>query len=424
MNEKEFINKIRTINGKVYLVGGAVRDKFRGVIAHDKDYCITGVSEEAFNKQFPEAFKVGNSFPVYKLMIDNEYCEVAFARREKKISKGYKGFETHFDPSVTIEDDLFRRDTTINAIAVELESGRIIDPFNGIKDIENKVIRAISKHFIEDPVRALRAARQSAQFQFEITTETLIAMNQCAKEIANEPSERIFNELNLTLQTNKPSIFFRNLERAKLLDILFPEISQLIGKIQPTDFHPEGDAFEHSMNIVDEVAKVNAKPMVRFAALVHDLGKGTTPQSMLPHHYGHDKRGLIVLNEWNKRMTLPSDWLKVAKFIIEKHMQAPLYKRPGKIVDLIMKIPTSKLSFKDFNDIIFADHRSLPDYLEQAEEIYNEFLKVNGANAPNELQGEQIGKWIREERIKIYIEHINRGDSNGKVDTAIQRNDA
>ena len=410
MREADFVELINSIGGKIYLVGGAVRDKFRGVAAHDRDYCVVGITEADFKRILPNAFKIGKAFPVYKVEIDDTFCEVAFARRERKVGKGYRGFDAAYDPTVTIEDDLYRRDTTINAIAVELPSGRFIDPWGGIEDIANKKIRLVSKHFVDDPVRALRAARQSAQFQFNITDDTLLAMHQCGEELAQEPSERVFNELHLALQTDKPSTFFRSLDRAGLLELIFPELHQMIGKIQPTEFHPEGDAFEHTMNIVDDVAKVTNNPIVRFAALVHDLGKGTTPQSMLPHHYGHDVRGLEVLNEWNRRMTIPRDWLKAAKFVIKHHMHAPLYKKPGKIVDLILKIPSSGLSHRDFNDIISADHGSLPYYLAHAEEIYKKLLKVNGKDCPEGLKGEQIGQWIRAERIKFILDffaHLN-----------------
>ena len=400
MKESTFVQKVNDIGGKVYLVGGAVRDKFRGVVAHDRDYCLVGVTESAFNSILPTAFKVGNSFPVYKVNIDDVLCEVAFARRERKSGRGYRGFEIVFAPTVTIEEDLFRRDTTINAIAVELPFGKLIDPYGGVEDIFNGQIRSISNHFAEDPVRALRAARQSAQFHFNITDDTLLAMNKCGEELASEPSERIFNELKLALQTDKPSIFFRSLERAGLLDIIFPELYQMIGKTQPTAFHPEGDAFEHSMKIVDEVSMVNDNIIARFAALVHDLGKGTTPVEMLPHHYGHDVRGLSVLDGWNRRMTMPRDWIKAACFVIMRHMHAPLLKRPGKIVDLIMGIPAARLSFSDFKDIIRADHGGLPDYLEHSERIYHEFLKVSGRDCPEELQGAQIGNWVRAERIE------------------------
>ena len=403
MRELHFIQRINSIGGKVYLVGGAVRDKFRGIAAHDKDYCVAGVNEADFTKAFPRALKVGNSFPVYLIKIDDKSCEVAFARREIKTGTGYRGFMATFDPLVTIEEDLYRRDTTMNAIAIELPSGKIIDPYNGVKDIKDKKIRAVSEHFVDDPVRALRAARQSAQFNFDITDDTIESMHKCAAEIASEPTERIFKELNYALQTDKPSIFFKNLERASLLKVTFPELYQMIGKTQPKEFHPEGDAFEHTMNIVDEVSKVNPKPIVRFAALVHDLGKGATPEDMLPHHYGHEERGLTVLSEWNRRMTLPHEWIKAAKFVIKNHMRAPLLTRPGKIVDLIINIKSINLSIDDFKDIIRADHNGLPYYLENAQNILDKLLKVSGRDCPDDLCGKEIGEWIRAERIRLFL---------------------
>ncbi|MBQ3725501.1 MAG: CCA tRNA nucleotidyltransferase, partial [Selenomonadaceae bacterium] len=224
MTELDFAKKIHEAGGAAYLVGGAVRDKFRGVEAHDKDYCVTGVDEKIFVAAFPKAAKFGKSFPVYAVEIDGKFCEVAFARTEKKIGTGYRGFEISFSPSVTIEQDLFRRDTTINAMAIELLSGKLVDPFGGREDVLNKKIRAVSKHFTDDPVRALRAARQAAQFNFEICAETIAAMKLCGEELAHEPTERIFDELETALKTDKPSIFFRSLERAELLEIIFPEI--------------------------------------------------------------------------------------------------------------------------------------------------------------------------------------------------------
>ncbi len=403
MTELEFAKKIAEIGGKAYLVGGAVRDKFRGVEAHDRDYCVTGVVEKDFAEKFPDAFKVGKSFPVYLVEIGGRKSEVAFARTEKKSGSGYRGFSVNFNSGVTIEQDLYRRDTTINAMAIEILRDEIIDPFGGRADVANKKIRATSEHFVDDPVRALRAARQSAQFDFEITDETLAAMNLCAFELAKEPGERIFAELENALKTKKPSIFFRNLERAGLLAVIFPEIENLRGKIQPVEFHPEGDAYEHTLNIVDEVSKINSKPEIRFAALAHDLGKGTTPAEMLPHHYEHDKRGLAVLAEMSERITLPGDWKKIAAFVIKEHMRAPILASAGKIVDLLIGIHKSKISVADFNDIIRADHNGLPSYLENAEKILAELLKVNGKNAPPELSGSEIGKWIRAERIRRFM---------------------
>ena len=407
MTEKFFAEKIRELGGTAYLVGGAVRDKIRGVAAHDKDYCITGVREENFTKKFPRAEKFGKSFPVYNLLIDNVPCEVAFARTEKKDGEGYHGFKVQFDPSVTIEKDLYRRDTTINAMAIEILTGEVIDPFNGREDTLNGKIRAVSKHFVDDPIRALRAARQSAQFNFEICEETFDAMKLCAKELADEPGERIFSELFNALKTDRPSVFFRNLARANLLEITFPEVAQLCGKTQPAAYHPEGDAYEHTLNILDEVSRANEKPAVRFAAMAHDFGKGTTPEKMLPHHYFHEQRGLKVLEKMAARINLPNDWRKFAALVIKEHMRAPLLSSAGKIVDLLIKLNNAQFSIKDFNDIIRADHKSLPPYLERAEFILEKILKVGGKDAPPELSGKKIGEWIRDERIRQFVKIRN-----------------
>ena len=404
MKEKEFIERITAMGGKAYLVGGAVRDQLRGVQPKDRDYCVTGIVEDQFAANFPNASKVGNSFPVFIVKINGEFCEVAFARREKKVAAGYRGFNVTFDPTVNIEEDLYRRDTTINAIAIDLSTNKFIDPFNGAVDIANKKIRAVSKHFVDDPVRALRAARHAAEFQFEITPETITAMHNCADELMLEPSERIVSELRRALMTEQPSLFFRALQRAELLSITFPELHQMIGKIQPSAYHPEGDAFEHTMKIVDEVAAVNADVITRFCALVHDIGKGVTPDEMLPHHYEHDKKGIAVLQQWNRRMTLPRDWLKAAKLVIEEHMRAAVLTHAGKIVDLLMKVHASILSVKNFNDIIRADNLGrLPPYLAHADELISKFLTVNGNCHPPTVEGKMIGAWVRDQRIKIYL---------------------
>ena len=404
MTEVDFAKKIHELGGKAYLVGGAVRDKFRGVHAHDRDYCVTGVDKKIFAEAFPHAVKFGKSFPVYSVEIDGKFCEVAFARTERKVGTGYRGFEILFAPNVTIEQDLFRRDTTINAMAIEILSGALVDPFGGREDVINKKIRAVSEHFIDDPVRALRAARQAAQFNFEICAETVEAMKICGEELSHEPTERIFDELETALKTDKPSIFFRSLERANLLEITFPEIAQLRGKIQPAYYHPEGDSYEHTLQIVDDVAKINSNPMVRFAALMHDIGKGTTPPEMLPHHYKHEKRGLEVLNQMNRRMRLPNEWKKTAAFVIREHMRAPRLEKPGKIVDLLLNLHGLKLGVKDFCDIIRVDNHGLPPYLEHAKEIIDELLKIGGKDAPSELEGSEIGKWIHAARIRRFVE--------------------
>jgi len=410
MTEFDFAKKIFELGGRAYLVGGAVRDKFRGVPAHDRDYCVTGVDEKIFSAAFPDAAKFGKSFPVYSVEIDGEFCEVAFARTERKVGTGYRGFEILFAPDVTIEQDLFRRDTTINAMAIEILTGELVDPFGGRADVLGKKIRAVSEHFTDDPVRALRAARQSAQFGFEICPQTIAAMKSCGTELSAEPAERIFDELETALATDRPSIFFRSLQRADLLEIIFPEIFQLRGKIHPAAFHPEGDAYEHTLAIVDAVAAANPKPVVRFAALMHDIGKGLTPPEMLPHHYQHEQRGLVVLNEMNRRIHLPSDWKKSAAFVIREHMRAPQLSKPGKIVSLLLNLNSLKISVEDFCDIIRADNHGLPFYLERAREIIGELLKIRGKDAPPDLTGKAVGQWIFDERVRRFVELYRRID--------------
>lgn len=405
MQEADFVEKIRSSGGRVFVVGGYVRDKLMGRPPKDKDYVISGIQEQEFCVLFPDAKRVGKSFPVYLEEINGKFSEIAFARKEQKAGKGYRGFTTEYDAAITIEEDLYRRDSTMNSIAWELPGEILLDPYHGVDAIRAKEIRAVSAHFLEDPVRALRAARQSAELGFTITDQTFSYMKACKEELRAEPQERLFAELTKALASEQPSLFFRNLQAADLLQLCFPEIHALIGKTQPKDFHPEGDAFEHSMQVVDFVAKRNPKTETRFAALCHDLGKGRTPADMLPHHYGHEICGGDVLREWNARMTLPKIWMETAEFAISMHMRAPRIGHPGKKVDLLMALYKSKLSTKDFNDIILADHGSLPDYLRYAGEILPLLLEVSGNDAPKELRGKKIAEWIRRERIRKFTEY-------------------
>ena len=400
MTEMDFVRAVRAAGARVFRVGGCVRDHVRGVRAKDVDYVLTGMDETYFRALFPRAERIGKSFPVYHVHINGVRSEVAFARRERKTGAGYRGFDVVFDPSVTIEDDLYRRDTTMNAMAVELPAGELLDPYGGRADIAAGMIRAVSPHFAEDPVRALRAARQAAAFGFHVEAGTLVLMRACADELHREPPERLMGELHRALETERPSVFFRVLEKADLLSVTFPEIAALEGQTQPMDFHPEGDAFAHTMALTDAVAAETKDIRTRFAALVHDLGKGLTPQEMLPHHYGHERTGLDALAAWNARMTLPRDWRRAAAFVIRQHMRAPRLTHIGKIVDLLFGIHASGLSPEEFAIIIRADHGSLPDYLVRADAYLAVMQRVTGRSAPPELQAGDIAAWLREERIK------------------------
>ena len=389
MTEADFVCRLCDAGARIFRVGGCVRDHFRGAQAKDVDYAVTGITEERFHALFPRAEKIGRSFPVYHVRVDGVRREVAFARRERKTGAGYRGFDVIFDPTVTIEEDLYRRDTRMNAMAIELPEGALLDPYGGRADLVAGVICAVSEHFTDDPVRALRAARQAAEFGYRVEEGTLLYMRACA------------DELRRALATPHPSVFFRVLRAADLLAVTFPEIAALEGQVQPVEFHPEGDALAHTLAMVDAVAEETEDIRTRFAALVHDLGKGLTPKEMLPHHYGHEKTGLTALAAWNRRMTLPHDWMKAASFVIRQHMRAPRLTRLGKIADLLLGVGASGLSMEEFNVIIRADHGSLPPYLAHGAAALRAMQTVTGRAAPPELTGAEIGVWLREQRVRI-----------------------
>ncbi len=402
MDEKDFCKKILEMGGHCYIVGGWVRDRVIGVTPKDKDYVVCGLTEESFRNSFKDCQQVGKSFPVFQIPLEGEYCEVALARKERKCGSGYKGFKVEFNPEITIYEDLYRRDTRINAMAFDPLTGEIIDPYGGELDIKNKIIHPVSEHFKEDPVRALRAARQAAVTEFNLSDDCIEAMKSCRAEIENEPSERIFHEMELALASRKPSMFFNSLRTAGLLDVVFPEIAKLIGKTQPAQYHPEGDAYVHSMMVLDKTAKKTDNVIARFAALVHDLGKGLTPEEMLPHHYDHENRGVEALNMWAGRMNMPKLWYNCAIFVITEHMRAPLLKKLSKIVDFIVSLNKWPLKIDDFLAIIESDHGDLPGYLKNAEQELVFLMTVSGRNAPVELKGPAVGAWIRQERIRIF----------------------
>ena len=403
MQEREFLEKVRSCGGRVFIAGGWVRDKLRGALPKDKDYVITGLAEPIFCRIFPAAAKVGKSFPVYLLSVDGRDCEIAFARTEKKTGAGYRGFAVNYDETVTIEEDLYRRDTTMNSMALELPDEQLIDPYGGQQDVKRRLIRATSRHFCEDPVRALQAARQAAELDFAIELQTLGQMRQCAVELSAEPTERLFQELVRALGAARPSLFFIMLDKAGLLASVFPELHALRGQRQPAEFHPEGDAFVHSLQVLDQTAGMVPEPFVRFAALVHDLGKGLTPKNTLPHHYGHEHGGLLAMDGWARRMTFPRRWLQAAEFVICEHMRAPRLKKPGKVVALLLKAAKNPIGIAGLKAIILADHKSLPFYLAEAETYIAAIHAVSAGDCPATLQGREIGSWLRQQQIAAYI---------------------
>ncbi|MCK5808219.1 HD domain-containing protein, partial [bacterium] len=322
---------------KIYRVGGSVRDELLyGKIKGDRDYVVVGATEEEFLDRYPTAQKVGKAFPVF--LVDGD--EYAFARTERKVSAGYHGFETIFDPTITLEEDLKRRDLTINAIAKDCETGELTDPFNGQADLQAKKIIHVSDAFSEDPLRAYRVARFAATLPgFTVDIATIELMKTLLDELHTLSPERVWSECNRSLAQEAPDRFFIVLQKSNLLSAHFPELQKLIGvPAGPAEFHPEEDSFTHSIETMMRVT--SSDPIIRFAALMHDIGKGETPQNEWPSHHNHTKTGLKLLKTFAKRLKVQSKHQKAANLAIKYHMKAGIIDEmtPKKIVDLLVAV--------------------------------------------------------------------------------------
>lgn len=306
---------------EIYKVGGCVRDRLLGLPIKDKDWVVVGGSVDDMLKL--GFHPVGKDFPVF--LHPQTHEEYALARTERKTAPGYRGFSFHADPTVTLEADLARRDLTINAMAEDAD-GNIIDPFDGQSDLNNQLLRHVSPAFVEDPVRVLRLARFAARFGFQVADETkqLIARMIANGELQHLVAERVWQELEKALLTDQPSRFFYCLRDVGALSILFPEIDRLFGVPQHPKWHPEIDTGIHVMLVLDQAAKLSDDIGVRFAALCHDLGKGTTPAAMLPSHKGHEARSIALTKALCKRLRIPRSIttlaLKVAEFHTHSHL--------------------------------------------------------------------------------------------------------
>lgn len=321
---------------ETYLVGGCVRDELLGRAVQDHDWVVVGATPEDMLQQGFQ--QVGKDFPVFLHPQTKE--EYALARTERKTGKGYYGFECNFDSSVTLDQDLQRRDLTINAIA-KTTDGKIIDPYHGQRDLQQKLLRHVSPAFAEDPVRILRVARFAARFAtlgFKVAPETMQLMQQMvdAGEVDELVPERVWQEMLRALQEDAPQVFFLTLRECGALARIFPQLDRLWGVPQKPEYHPEIDTGVHVMMALQQAVQFNAKPEVRFAVLCHDLGKGTTPKDILPSHKGHEERGVSLIQEWCQQYRVPNDFrdlaIKVSRWHLHAHKAFEL--RPDTMVKL------------------------------------------------------------------------------------------
>jgi len=397
---------------QTFLVGGAVRDAMLGLPVHERDWVVVGGTAEALEARGYR--RVGKDFPVFLHPDTRE--EYALARTERKTGPGYHGFETRFTPDVTLEADLERRDLTINAMA-RADDGTLVDPYGGALDLEARRLRHVSPAFAEDPVRVLRVARFAARYArlgFTVAPETMTLMRSMAAagEIDALVAERVWQETAKALAEPSPAVYFDVLRAAGALAIVFPELERLYGVPQPPRWHPEIDTGLHVMLVVGEAARLSTQPRVRFAALVHDLGKGTTPASEWPKHIGHEQRGVRLIQTLADRLRVPNDFRDLALAVARDHgnCHRALELRPGTVMDLLERCDALRRPerFHEFLTACEADFRgrtgfeSLPypqaDYLRAALAA-----ATSAALAPEEragLDGAAIGARLRERRLE------------------------
>lgn len=322
---------------QTYLVGGAVRDKLLGLETKDRDWVVVGAApQEMLDLGYQQ---VGQDFPVF---LDPEsHDEYALARTERKTGPGYKGFAINSSPEVTLEEDLLRRDLTINAIAMD-ENGSLIDPFGGQFDIEDRVLRHVSGAFVEDPLRVLRVARFAARFAhlgFRVANETRDLMRSICHsgELDHLVPERIWKELELALTSQTPSVFIEVLRECYALAAILPEVNNLFGVPQPEKYHPEIDTGLHILLCLEQARKLSDDSVVLYATLVHDVGKGLTDPDQWPSHVGHEAAGLNLLNQIESRLRVPKEHAQLSRLVCEHHTKLHRVKelKPATVLKLL-----------------------------------------------------------------------------------------
>lgn len=397
---------------KTYLVGGAIRDRLLGLQPGDRDWVVVGATPE---EMLAQGFKpVGRDFPVFLHPETGE--EYALARTERKSGRGYRGFVVDTDPSVTLEEDLQRRDFTLNAIA-QNEHGELVDPYGGARDIERRVLRHVGPAFVEDPLRVLRAARFMARFAplgFSVADETLALMRQIAAsgELDTLVPERVWQELRKALRTAQPSAFLSTLRASDALAAVLPEVDALYGVPQRAEFHPEIDTGAHQQLVSDMAAKIApGDDLVGFAALVHDLGKALTPKDQLPRHIAHENAGIAPVRALCERLKVPAEHRDLAIIACREHLnvhrlpelrdatvhelfaRCDAFRKPERIAQLALVCEADKRGRLGREDEDYPQGRELRRLLDAALSVSARDLAQQG------LSGPQIGEALQKARI-------------------------
>ena len=407
----------------VYLVGGAVRDELLGIEPGERDWVVVGATAEKLLRRGYR--QVGRDFPVF--LDPDRHEEHALARTERKVAPGHTGFAVDASPEVTLEQDLARRDLTINAMARDAE-GRIIDPWGGRRDIADRLLRHVSDAFREDPLRVLRTARFAARFhdlRFTVAAETMQTMAEivAADELEALPAERLWQETLKALGTPRPEVYFEVLRECGALARIFPELANLYGVPQPKRWHPEIDSGVHTMMALAMSASLSDSSEVRFAVLTHDLGKATTPKWMLPGHRGHGERSVGLIRELAARLRVPRSYQALAELVARHHgvVHRAAELRPRTIVRLLSDVDAFRRPerFEKFLTACEADARGraglqtqpypqadlLRRALGAARKVDTDVLRAPG------LAGAELGEAIRVRRIDAVREalHGERG---------------
>ena len=403
---------------KIYMVGGAVRDGLLGRAVSDRDWVVVGATPEQMAAQ--GYLPVGRDFPVFLHPKTRE--EYALARTERKSGRGYRGFVVQTSPEVTLEEDLARRDLTINAIAASADwasSRDIFDPYNGQRDLQQRVLRHVTDAFREDPVRILRVARFAARFtDFSVAPETMALMREMVAhgEADHLVAERVWQELARGLMEAQPSRMFKVLRDCGALAVVLPEVNRLWGVPQRAQYHPEICTGIHLMMVLDMAARLDAPLAVRFACLTHDLGKATTPAHVLPRHIGHEQRSAQLLKGLAARLRVPVDCREMADVVAREHgnihrsgelgaaalvrllERCDAIRKPERFADILLACECDARGRLGLEESPYPQRQRLGDALLAVQSVATSVIAASAAAAG--VTGQKVGELIHAARVK------------------------